>query len=271
MRCYNHKEKEAVIACTSCGKFICEECNVEVDGKAVCKSCIQGKIGKFTINRKKWEFDFKELIKKNPRNIYILIAFSTVFISFIPFIFGGTMNFPWWIFAIFWFCDFDDKEYQEDEDETQKKSKKEDAQTIDDNFQELFTKLKSNSYEFDKKSLYFSAIGTAIDDELKQIVIKTNNIISFVEENPSQIKNLDKFINVYMDHTVKILNEYERLLQQDRDNENVLKLSEKMEDAIRNAVMTFDKNLAKNLKESATRLQKKSSNSENSYDKDYFV
>lgn len=41
MKCYSHDERHAVATCTSCGKFICKECNVEINGKSVCKSCIQ--------------------------------------------------------------------------------------------------------------------------------------------------------------------------------------------------------------------------------------
>jgi len=41
MRCYVHSEEKAVGACVKCGKFVCEACNVEVDGKTICKNCIQ--------------------------------------------------------------------------------------------------------------------------------------------------------------------------------------------------------------------------------------
>lgn len=43
MRCYIHNDREAVGACTICGKFACEECNVELKEKSVCKACIQSK------------------------------------------------------------------------------------------------------------------------------------------------------------------------------------------------------------------------------------
>jgi hypothetical protein len=39
MRCAFHPEREAVAACTNCGKLICSECNTVVDGKMYCKPC----------------------------------------------------------------------------------------------------------------------------------------------------------------------------------------------------------------------------------------
>lgn len=39
MKCYVHNDTEAIGFCTRCGKAICSECALEVDGKAVCKAC----------------------------------------------------------------------------------------------------------------------------------------------------------------------------------------------------------------------------------------
>ena len=39
MKCYYHDNKEVVAACTECGRFICEACKVNINGKAVCKKC----------------------------------------------------------------------------------------------------------------------------------------------------------------------------------------------------------------------------------------
>lgn len=39
MQCYIHDEREAVGTCVSCGKGICEECRVEINGKNYCKGC----------------------------------------------------------------------------------------------------------------------------------------------------------------------------------------------------------------------------------------
>ncbi len=40
MRCSYHQDREAVGTCSRCGRGICEECNVPVNGKNVCKNCI---------------------------------------------------------------------------------------------------------------------------------------------------------------------------------------------------------------------------------------
>lgn len=40
MLCYIHPDREAIGACTSCGRAICGECGVEVQGRLVCRSCL---------------------------------------------------------------------------------------------------------------------------------------------------------------------------------------------------------------------------------------
>ncbi len=45
MNCYIHPEKEAVGTCTSCGKPICSECAIEMQGKLICRPCLaSGKV-----------------------------------------------------------------------------------------------------------------------------------------------------------------------------------------------------------------------------------
>lgn len=40
MKCYNHPDVDPVGSCTSCGRGICSECAVEVEGKLVCRDCL---------------------------------------------------------------------------------------------------------------------------------------------------------------------------------------------------------------------------------------
>lgn len=40
MNCYVHPENEAIGTCTSCGKPICGECAVELQGKLICRPCL---------------------------------------------------------------------------------------------------------------------------------------------------------------------------------------------------------------------------------------
>ncbi len=40
MYCHNHPEVAAVGSCTSCGKLICNNCAVDVQGKIVCRDCV---------------------------------------------------------------------------------------------------------------------------------------------------------------------------------------------------------------------------------------
>ncbi len=38
--CYIHEDRSSVGTCVGCGKFICDECNTEVQRKNYCKTCI---------------------------------------------------------------------------------------------------------------------------------------------------------------------------------------------------------------------------------------
>ncbi len=41
MRCYEHREKEAVGVCQSCGRGVCEECQQVRFGQVLCPSCAE--------------------------------------------------------------------------------------------------------------------------------------------------------------------------------------------------------------------------------------
>lgn len=51
MYCYNHAENEAVGSCTSCGRLICNECKVELQGILICRNCLS--TGRVTVNTAK--------------------------------------------------------------------------------------------------------------------------------------------------------------------------------------------------------------------------
>ena len=62
MKCYVHPGAEGVGTCTNCGKVICSECVVEVDGKLLCKACAA----------KKAEASVNVIVKKEPLLALIL-------------------------------------------------------------------------------------------------------------------------------------------------------------------------------------------------------
>jgi len=39
MKCYKHKDKDAIGTCSSCSKGICDYCSVDVKGKLFCRKC----------------------------------------------------------------------------------------------------------------------------------------------------------------------------------------------------------------------------------------
>jgi len=40
MNCYLHPDREAIGTCTSCGRFICSEDAIEMQGRLVCRECL---------------------------------------------------------------------------------------------------------------------------------------------------------------------------------------------------------------------------------------
>jgi TM2 domain-containing membrane protein YozV len=38
--CYVHNERSSIGTCIGCGKFICDECNTEIQNKNYCKNCV---------------------------------------------------------------------------------------------------------------------------------------------------------------------------------------------------------------------------------------
>ena len=43
MKCYVHPKEDAVAVCKSCGKGVCSNCAVEINGIAYCKTCVESK------------------------------------------------------------------------------------------------------------------------------------------------------------------------------------------------------------------------------------
>ena len=38
--CFHHQDKRAEVACEVCGRFLCELCHVDLDGRALCAACL---------------------------------------------------------------------------------------------------------------------------------------------------------------------------------------------------------------------------------------
>jgi TM2 domain-containing membrane protein YozV len=45
MKCYMHPEADSVGLCTSCGRAICEQCCIDVQGRLVCRQCLASRVG----------------------------------------------------------------------------------------------------------------------------------------------------------------------------------------------------------------------------------
>ncbi len=48
--CFYHTEKQAVLSCSTCGRFLCTLCDLGIDGKHICPDCLSSGKRKKTIN-----------------------------------------------------------------------------------------------------------------------------------------------------------------------------------------------------------------------------
>ena len=53
MKCYFHEQVEAKAICTTCGKFVCAQCHIEIDEKSTCVTCVKKELGSTTEAPKK--------------------------------------------------------------------------------------------------------------------------------------------------------------------------------------------------------------------------
>lgn len=52
MKCYVHPEVDAIGTCTKCGRSVCSGCAMEIDGKVVCKNCVEKSSKQTYVKRK---------------------------------------------------------------------------------------------------------------------------------------------------------------------------------------------------------------------------
>ena len=45
MKCYVHPDTDSAGLCTNCGRAICEQCCVDVEGRLVCRQCLASEVG----------------------------------------------------------------------------------------------------------------------------------------------------------------------------------------------------------------------------------
>jgi len=94
MKCYNHSDVDATGVCVSCGKAVCKDCGVDVNGKLMCKSCLSTRPMQNTIQKEKKTF--------KPRH-FVFLAIGGLFALMIPVNLLLSLIFPP-IFLQFLFC-----------------------------------------------------------------------------------------------------------------------------------------------------------------------
>lgn len=79
MKCEKHLEREAIGVCANCGKAICAECRVNIEGKNYCKDCV------CELFEEEKKADLKLVMKKFDITLFIGPALAII-ASFLPWV-----------------------------------------------------------------------------------------------------------------------------------------------------------------------------------------
>ncbi|MDM8540963.1 hypothetical protein QUF90_07735 [Desulfococcaceae bacterium HSG9] len=89
--CFYHPRKKAAVPCSVCGRFLCSLCEVELDGRSMCLTCVES--GK---NKRK----IKSL--ENKRTLYDTKALSVAIVPMI-FVYPTIITAPIALFMSLWY------------------------------------------------------------------------------------------------------------------------------------------------------------------------
>lgn len=73
--CFYHAQKRASVVCSECGRFLCSLCDLELEGKHYCSSCLESAKEKNKIAS-----------LQNKRQLYDTIALTLAIVAIIPWI-----------------------------------------------------------------------------------------------------------------------------------------------------------------------------------------
>ncbi|MBF0226348.1 MAG: hypothetical protein HQK76_12915 [Desulfobacterales bacterium] len=85
--CYFHPKKEAEITCSSCGRFLCKLCRIDLNGNNLCIACLES-----IKNKKKMD------VLENHRTIYSKVALGLAVLPML-FVFPTLITAPMSIFV----------------------------------------------------------------------------------------------------------------------------------------------------------------------------
>lgn len=90
--CFYHQGKKAVIPCTSCGRFLCALCDIEMNGNHICPVCLEKGQNKGKLQN-----------LENRRTCYDTIALYLAVFPAIFFLWPTILTAPMVIFMVIWF------------------------------------------------------------------------------------------------------------------------------------------------------------------------
>ena len=82
-----------------------------------------------------------------------------------------------------------------------------------------------------------------IRDRLKQLEILTEKIFAFVEQHPEVVRQIRQFLNFYLPTTIKLLQQYVVLQNQEMRMGNIDEGMQKIENMLENVIVAFQKQL----------------------------
>ena len=82
-----------------------------------------------------------------------------------------------------------------------------------------------------------------ISAQLKQLEILTEKIFAFVEQHPEDVRQIRQFLNFYLPTTIKLLQQYVVLQNQEMRMGNIDEGMQKIENMLENVIVAFQKQL----------------------------
>jgi hypothetical protein len=79
MKCFNHREQDAVAACKHCGKGLCHECMVEAQGGASCRGVCEDEVAATYLLLQRAKTVYLKTSKMQLRNCIFLVVLGAVF------------------------------------------------------------------------------------------------------------------------------------------------------------------------------------------------
>ena len=99
------------------------------------------------------------------------------------------------------------------------------------------------AYMAELNTLNMNIPNEKINKKIDEMMRIGRNIFEFITKNPTEVRQIRKFMNYYLPTTINLLKEYEEFRRQGTKSESVLEAMKKIEGVLDTIVVAFNKTL----------------------------